>query len=236
MFSMTRSASAPSGTFSTVITSTPGTFFFMTWMPSAWAWLYPPSVTEPMCTTPTLSPAAVAGEAAADSRTTPLSSAASALVAFMRWLPFSCSPLWRGLEDPAQARRRGMPARAAPAHQHGQTEKIRQHVQKERRDRQPARLEQELQRDGATEQGRAADRPDRLPLGEDHQRHRDEPAPRRHPLGPRAGDPDRERGAGDAAEHPRDGEGLVLDGPGIATRCERGRGVLPHGAQPKAPS
>jgi hypothetical protein len=39
MFSITRSASAPSATFSTWITSTSGRFFFITAMPSACAWL-----------------------------------------------------------------------------------------------------------------------------------------------------------------------------------------------------
>ena len=88
----------------------------------------------------------------------------------------------------------------------------------------PARLELELQRDGASEEERAADGAQRLPPGEDHQRHRDEARGPPSSTRPRSGR-SRARATAPAMppSTPGDDERLVLEPVRTAPGRERGR-------------
>src|SRR4029453_518950 len=120
---------------------------------------------EPMCRMPTIS----LGWAGA--RTGTRSSATSSTVTsardFKAFPPGAAS--LRSLEYPAETRGCGATARAAPRGQDREAQHVRQHVENERRDRDPARLQQQLKRDGAAEERRAGDGAPRLPAREEHQ-------------------------------------------------------------------
>src|ERR671923_1482966 len=118
---------------------------------------------EPMCRIPTMS------FGCAGTAPTPTSSAATSVAtmarAFMTFPPGSMSAL--SLKDTAEASGRRVPPHAAPRGEHREAQHVGQHVEHERRDREAARLQLQLQRDRAAEEQRACDGAQRMPARED---------------------------------------------------------------------
>ena len=102
---------------------------------------------------PTISLGCAPGRAPPRTRSSATSSDGDAARELSWWFPLvrrHCVP-WNTRPRLAG---RGVAVPAAPRGQHGEAQHVRQHVENERRDRDAARLQRELQRDGAAEEQR----------------------------------------------------------------------------------
>src|SRR5574340_808623 len=200
---ITRSASAPSGTFSTylVLTLAPSACSISLRPESCWN-VHPASLIGLTYTKPTLNGSSAAGaDGTIASEGTSASTPASTLRRIQpRWMVampslLSDTPPAGAVRDILHVRMVRLAERgrrvqadgggvARDEREHENRGEVGQHGEQLRGDREAHRLRLELrQRDGA-EEIRSGEQPPRLPRGEHHQRQRDPAASRRHAFGP----------------------------------------------------